>query len=142
MNADTVKLLDGFELRCQGRPVALPMSAQRLLAYLAVHPCSLRRMHVACSLWMDSPEERAFANLRSALWRLQQASRNLVDAGGGSLGLHPELRVDLHDAAGLARELLDRRPGAAPPRTSWRILRGELLPGWDEEWLIVEREHQ
>ena len=142
MNGDSLQLLDAFELRCGRGRVALPMSAQRLLAYLAVHPHRLRRVHVACALWMDKPEERAFANLRSALWRLQRASRTLVDAGGGSLGLHPDVRVDLHDAARLARALLDLRPGSPRPGISWRILKGELLPGWDEEWLDVEREHQ
>jgi DNA-binding SARP family transcriptional activator len=142
MNGDRLKLLDGFELRCGGQRVALPMSAQRLIAYLAVHPHRLRRVHVAGALWMDTPEERAFANLRSALWRLQHAGGSLVDAGGGTIGLHPELRVDLHDAAGLAGALLELRPGATRPGVSWRILKGELLPDWDEDWLAVEREHQ
>ena len=79
------------------------MSAQRVLAFLALHPHALRRAHVAGSLWLDRPEERAFANLRSALWRLQQAGGDVVEANGALLGLAPWVRVDFRDAACLSR---------------------------------------
>jgi DNA-binding SARP family transcriptional activator len=142
MNVDRLQLLDSFELRCDGRHVPLPMSAQRLLAFLAVHPRPLRRGHVAGVLWIDSREERAFASLRSALWRLQQGGRTLVDPRGGVLALHPGLRVDLHDASGLARALLNSPPTPREPGLSWDVLKGELLPDWDDDWVAVEREHQ
>src|SRR2546421_8675898 len=113
MKTNRLQLLDCFRLVCAGSPVALPMSAQRLIAFLALHPHPLRRVHVAGALWLDSPEERAFASLRSALWRLQGAGRDLVETHGGLLGLHPCLRVDYREAVCLARALLDR-PGAGP----------------------------
>ena len=58
-------LLNAFELVCHDVPVALPMSAQRLVAFLALHNRLLLRSFVAGSLWLDTPEERAHANLRS-----------------------------------------------------------------------------
>ena len=140
MNAH-LHLLDCFRLVCEGRHVALPMSAQRLMAFLALHPHPLRRVHVAGALWLDSPEERAFASLRSALWRLQAAGGDLVETCGGQLGLHPSVRVDFRDATCVARALLEAGAGAPGPAVEWGVLAGELLPDWDDDWVIVEREH-
>ena len=67
-----LSLLSGFELACEGDPVAVPMSAQRLLALLAVHPHPLLRPYVAGTLWPDTSETRAHGSLRSALWRLHR----------------------------------------------------------------------
>jgi DNA-binding SARP family transcriptional activator len=139
MNAASLQLLHCFHLAVAGRTVALPMSAQRVLAFLALHPHALRRVHVAGSLWLDSPEERAFASLRSALWRLQQAGGDVVEANGALLGLAPWVQVDFREAACVSRALLD---GADPrPQVDWGVLAGDLLPDWDDEWVIVEREH-
>jgi DNA-binding SARP family transcriptional activator len=84
-----LRLLDCFALTCDGRSVSVPGSAQRLLAYLALHPYPLRRAHVAGSLWLDSPEERAHASLRSALWRVQQAAADVIEVRGAQLALAP-----------------------------------------------------
>ena len=65
-------LLGGFELVCDGVPLALPMSAQRVIAFVATHVRPIQRGYVAGSLWLETPESRAYANLRSALWRLQR----------------------------------------------------------------------
>ena len=140
MNAH-LHLLDCFRLICEGRHVALPMSAQRLMAFLALHPHPLRRVHVAGALWLDSPEERAFASLRSALWRLQTAGGDLVETCGGQIGLHPGVLVDFRDATCVARALLEASAGDPSPAVEWGVLAGELLPDWDDDWVIVEREH-
>src|SRR4051794_32959472 len=136
-----LQLLDGFSLTCDGMPVAVPRSAQRLLAFLALHPHPLRRAHVAGSLWLDSPEERAHASLRSALWRLQAAGADVVQLREAQLALAPSVRVDHRDAARLSRALLDHRAIDLQAVADWATLAGELLPDWDEEWVIVEREH-
>jgi DNA-binding SARP family transcriptional activator len=141
MKEPRLQLLDGFQLVCGGTPVPLPMSAQRLIAFLALHRHPLRRVHVAGTLWLDSPEERGFASLRSALWRLHQAGGDLVDTECGKLGLNPCVRVDYREAACLSRALLDGRGGDIPFGADWATLVGELLPDWDDDWVIVEREH-
>jgi DNA-binding SARP family transcriptional activator len=51
------------------------------------------------------------------------------------------VRVDHREAAGLSRALLDRRGADLQTVADWALLAGELLPDWDEEWVIVEREH-
>ncbi len=141
MNAH-LQLLDCFALTCDGRPIAVPRSAQRLLAFLALHPHPLRRSYVAGSLWLDSPEERAHASLRSALWRLQQAGADVIEVRDAQLWLASSVRVDYRDAASLSRALLEDRAADLQAVTGWATLAAELLPDWDEDWVIVEREHQ
>ena len=60
-------LLRGFELRQDGDVVQLPLSAQRVVAFLALHERPLQRLYVAGSLWLDTTEARANASLRTAL---------------------------------------------------------------------------
>jgi DNA-binding SARP family transcriptional activator len=139
MNAH-LQLLDCFSLSCDGRHISVPRSAQRLLAFLALHPHPLRRTHVAGSLWLDSPEERAYASLRSALWRLQQAGGDVIEVRNAQLALAPSVRVDYREATCLSRALLDGRSDLQTV-VDWATLAGELLPDWDDEWVIVEREH-
>jgi DNA-binding SARP family transcriptional activator len=134
-------LLDCFSLTCDGRHVSVPRSAQRLLAFLALHAHPLRRSHVAGSLWLDSPDDRAHASLRSALWRLQAAGADVIEVRGAQIGLAPSMQVDFRDAACLSRALLDGRGTDLRAVADWALLAGELLPDWDEEWVIVEREH-
>src|SRR5947208_3414756 len=73
-------LLRGFELLDRDRQVRLPFSAQRVLAFLALHDRPLQRVYVAGSLWLDSTEAHANASLRTALWRLRRPSCRLVEA--------------------------------------------------------------
>src|SRR5882724_10388336 len=98
----TLALLDSFELRCGGEPVQLPPSAQRLLALVALHERPLLRPYVAGTLWLDTTEDRASANLRSSLWRLNRPGRKLVEATNLQLRLAPEVQVDVRETAELA----------------------------------------
>jgi DNA-binding SARP family transcriptional activator len=136
-----LRLLDCFSLACDGRHISVPRSAQRLLAFLALHEHPLRRSQVAGCLWLDSPEERAYASLRSALWRLQAAGADVVEVRDAQLRLAPSVSVDFREAARLSRALLEGRGADLQAVVDWAMLAGELLPDWDDEWVIVEREH-
>src|SRR2546423_13153457 len=74
----SLSLLHGFSLERSPAPIQLPLSAQRVLAFLALHAGSLQRLFVAGNLWMDSSEEHANASLRTALWRLRRPDCTLV----------------------------------------------------------------
>lgn len=132
-----LSLLEGFDLRCDGRPVLLPVTAQRVVAFLALHDHDLQRPYVAGSLWREATEERASANLRSALWRIHRSGLHLVQAGRNYLGLAPDVRVDVRELLSQARALLGGDPDVTVDE---RFLAMDLLPDWYDEWLIVERE--
>jgi DNA-binding SARP family transcriptional activator len=146
--AVSLSLLGSFEIHCHGRPVGLPKTAQRVVAFLGLHRRLLSRAQVAGSLWAESPDERAGASLRSALWRLGASGWDLVLATPQTLMLSPTVAVDHDDAVRRAHRLLgwedladQGRPlPAADERLDWTALSAELLPGWYEDWVIIERE--
>ncbi|HEV2890605.1 MAG TPA: BTAD domain-containing putative transcriptional regulator [Frankiaceae bacterium] len=137
-----LRLLNGFEVRRDGRAVALPGSAERVVAYLAVHDGPVRRAQVASALWLDSTEEHAAASLRSALWRLRQAAGSLVTTTVSDVALGPDVAVDLASSTRLANAIVGGRAlgdlGVASPVAA---LDEELLPGWyDDDWVVFRRE--
>ena len=134
----SLRLLGGFELFSAGKPVVLSASAQRLLAFLALRERPLRRTYVAGMLWLDYPEERAAASLRSALWRLHTCGVELVQACGPLLSLDPGVVVDLREAERTAHRVLDRTNTDLELDVS--KLGGDLLPGWYDDWVVFERE--
>ncbi len=135
-----LSLLDAFELHCDGQRVSLPLSAQRLLAFVALHERPLLRVYVAGTLWIDASDERAGASLRSSLWRLNRPGHALVEATSTHLRLAPGVDVDVHGALRLARRLLDGSAGGEELDAASAVLGGELLPDWYDDWLLFERE--
>lgn len=138
-----LELIRGFSLTCLGMRVALPLSAQRLLAFTALQRRPVPRAKVATTLWQEGTEERCGANLRSALWRLRRPHCDLVEAVGTNLRLSSHVAVDVHEAEARARRLLDPRPdtvAAEDLRLDRDDLDADLLPDWYEDWVLVERE--
>lgn len=131
-------ILGGFQITCDGRPAPLPTSEQRLVAFLAVHARPMRRSHVSECLWIESSQLRSHANLRSALWRIKQCGVELLAIAGDSVTLHPDVRVDLHEAMALAQKVL---AGDVPRGLQWSDLLKDLLPDSDDEWVVLEREY-
>jgi len=137
-------LLDGFALESGGdggnRVVDdLPRCAQRLIAHLSL--CGRpARASVAGQLWPDVPEEQAHGSLRSALWRVQKAVPGLVEVSGGALGLARGVRVDVREFRTWAERVLDPNAALDVVMAPELGLRGELLPGWYEDWVLLERE--
>ena len=136
----TLSLLNAFELRCDGEVVGLPISAQRLLAFLAVHDRPLLRPYVAGTLWIDANDERAAASLRSSLWRLNRSGHHLVESTSMQLGLAAGIDVDLRRSFALAGRLIEGTAGAQDLDAAEESLDGELLPDWYDDWLLFERE--
>jgi DNA-binding SARP family transcriptional activator len=134
-----LRLMNGFELRQGGYTIPFPMSVQRLLAFLAFQERPVQRVYVAGKLWLDASEERAYASLRSALWRANQPGVPLVVSVNSQLALDSDVRVDLHEAVTHASRLID---GSAGDDVSFAgfLLTGELLPDWYDDWLLIERE--
>jgi DNA-binding SARP family transcriptional activator len=131
-------LLDSFEIVRDGSCVQLPMSVQRVVAFVALKRHPVLRPHAAGSLWPESSESRAAASLRSALWRLRRCECEVIDAAGAQLRLAGDVSVDLYDALELARDVLAGRDGDVLDPTP---LAAELLPDWYDDWVLVEREY-
>lgn len=134
----SVRLVGGFELRHGDVPVDVPLSSERLLGFLALSQRPLPRGYVAATLWPDTTDERAAANLRTALWRLHRPGFELLCVTSGRLSLHPDVRVDVRVLHAAADE--HRRNGRLPAADVLADARGELLPGCWDGWLVYERE--
>ena len=137
-------LMERFVLSAQTGPLSITRGSQRLLAFLAVRREPVRRDQVAGTLWPDVGEERAFASLRSDLWRLQGPAKIVIEVSSRELRLADCVSVDLYESTDLAYRLLASPSGPRevdPRAASIQLLSGELLPGWYEEWALMEAEH-
>lgn len=136
-----LNLLGGFILTSFGEPVVLPISAQRLLAFLALHLRPLQRPYVAGALWPERSRDRAGASLRSALWRVRSAGlARTVQATSSHLSVTDQLSVDARDVLATVRRLQESTAGQSPEDLDLYLLTGELLPDWYDDWVIIERE--
>jgi len=139
-----VSLLGGFQLWWGGRPLpGVPRVSQRLLAFLALHGGVVNRATIAGTLWPDASERHAYANLRSALVRLERASRSVLQASRLELRLAEGVTVDIRQFRALARRLLDPGMVLQPSDLGLDTLAGlsaDLLPGWYDDWVLSEAE--
>lgn len=131
-----LNLLRGFELSCDGNAISLPLSAQRVLAFLALQNRPVLRLYVAGTLWLDVSEQRSYANLRSALWRVRRLDHTLVVATQHHLALADAVDVDVHRAIAASQRVLAN--GASG--LAHEDLAGDLLPDWYDDWVDMERE--
>lgn len=138
----SVFLLGGFTVRAEGRSVRLPKHSRRVLAYLcldkaAEHDCD--RGVLAERLWPDSTAEHSRASLRTALWRIRRECPTLVDCEHDRVMLSDGVSVDAHHYRRRAERLLEG--GDCPRERAHLMARNcDLLPGWDETWLLLARE--
>jgi DNA-binding SARP family transcriptional activator len=138
-----VCLLNGFRLDVANREVVLPAHAQRVLAFLALSRLSglpQRRTSLAERLWCEGTHERAQANLRTAIWRIRKADDRLVDACRNTVHLGALVEVDVEHSLGQANRLLTVGGDLEPEDVAITGLGADLLPTWEEDWLVLERE--
>ena len=102
-----LELLGGFGLSVDAEPLTMPLNAERLISYLALHDRPQLRSHVAGTLWGDGTQRHAGGSLRSALWRLGHPAYPLVETTGGHVQLSPVVAVDLRERIALAHRVLD-----------------------------------
>ncbi|MGY1617393.1 BTAD domain-containing putative transcriptional regulator [Geodermatophilus sp. SYSU D00691] len=98
------------------------------------------RTAVAGHLWPNVPENHAHASLRSALWRVHKIVPGLIQSSGNSLSLAAGVRVDVRELAMWAKRVVDPHTCIDEISSAAVSLRGELLPGWYEDWVLLERE--
>lgn len=123
------------------RRVGVPEGSKRLVAFVALHRRPVERRHAAGALWPIGDDCRAAGNLRSSLWRLRGAGIDILDADKWSLWVREEVSVDIRALSDWAGRLV----GGAASDLDLRVEPGwedalDLLPGWYEEWVLLERE--
>ncbi|NKX52483.1 transcriptional regulator [Arthrobacter deserti] len=137
MAADLWELqpIGGWRLRHAGRYLKVGLRQQRLIAALALLG-SRPRPFLAGLLWPDSTEARASGSLREAVGAVPRQLPGLLVNDDGRLELADTVRTDLSAVWDLAR------PAAGTPEGNRMELlaRGELLPGWYEDWVLDEQE--
>jgi DNA-binding SARP family transcriptional activator len=134
-----LQLFNSFELRFGTGPEELAPSAQRLVAFLALAGPS-RRAYAAGSLWPESTDPRAQADLRTTLWRIRRAHPGLIVTSGLMLALHSDLRIDVVELERTCHALLDSHGDPLPISFRMPPLRATLLPGWYDDWVLDARE--
>ena len=135
-----LRLLGGFDLRVDDACVELPESSQRLLGLLALRGRGRSRSCVAGDLWPEKSDDRAMANLRSAIWRLQRSvDCELVALTPTLVAIAPSVLVDTSE---VERKLSVIRTATVEQIYAdvYRSLGLELLPGWYDDWVLHERE--
>jgi WD40 repeat protein/DNA-binding SARP family transcriptional activator len=143
-----IRLLGQFEVRGDGTTIEIASRpAQFLLAYLALHPGTpLRREKLAGSLWPDASETNARNYLRSALWRLRQAlpaevhDSLLADNLSIRFGPAANCQVDVTTLERAEPENVPLSEVIAGLIGQVAAYRGELLPGFYDDWVLLERE--
>ena len=140
-----VRLLGKFEVKHRDELVNIPSRpVQSLFAYLLLSPSTAhRREKLAGIFWPDSLEETARDNLRHALWRLRKVLPTkptieylLTDDLSIAFNVSAEYWLD---AAVL--EKLSENASADELIAVLGEYQGELLPGFYDEWVLLEREH-
>ncbi len=141
VGAPRLSLIRGFELRDgSGAVVPVAQSAQRVVAFVALHERPVRRVYTSGMLWTDAAEQRANSSLRSALWRIPSpGGLPLVQASTTHLWLDPRVEVDFRHGMSRALAIIEGRPGEdGSPEAG--DLGADLLPDWYEDWVLVEQE--
>ncbi len=141
-----IHLLGQFKIQSKDQRVELPSRpAQSLLAYLALNAgVTQRREKLASLLWPETRESNARSYLRQALWRIRKALE--------SASLNPDDYLQISDISITfnaqsdywldAEHLLEQNDGHPVEELveTVRLYRGELLPGFYDEWVVIERE--
>jgi WD40 repeat protein/class 3 adenylate cyclase len=140
-----IQLLGQFEVRADGKRITIASRpAQSLFSFLILTAGTAhRREKLAGMFWPDTSDENARKNLRQELWRIRKAISSVPQpvemdyllADEFTLGFNRDAEYWL-DVAQLERPDLDL-PALLSNLSAYQ---GELLPGFYEEWISLERE--
>lgn len=136
-----IALLGGFEVQIDNELLWLPRGAQRLVALLSLRNRATHRAYIAGTFWSGATEAHACANLRTLLWRLGGMRSGLIEGKGSYLWLVQGAIVDVRSLIAACTRVSDRSEQIDTGSCGSVTRSGEeLLPGWYEDWVVVERE--
>ena len=140
VSAAGLSLTGGFELVVADSPLVVPHTVERVLAFLALTGHAVNRARLAGALWLNASEQQAANDLRTALWRLRRTGGQVISVHGDRVRLAPEVVVDVWLLSDLAHRLIHRPEPEDLARLPELIRCGELLPDWDDGWVVADRE--
>jgi DNA-binding SARP family transcriptional activator len=142
--ADTSSVLHLFGgpfVTCGRQRLEVPEGSKRILAFVALHRGRIGRRYAAGALWPAGDDTRAAGNLRSALWRLNGAGIQILSADKHGLAMRDDVLIDVHVISEWAARLISGSASSDDLEIMpWGIDALDLLPGWYDEWALVERE--
>ena len=139
-----IRLLGQFDVRIDGKRVAISSRVgQSLFAYLALTAgIPHRREKLAGMFWPDTSDENSRKNLRNELWRIRKAISAQQSTESEYL-LADEFTLTFNhgaeywlDVSQMERPDLDLQSLTS----NLSLYQGELLPGFYDDWIILERE--
>ncbi|WP_181010038.1 AfsR/SARP family transcriptional regulator [Ornithinimicrobium sufpigmenti] len=134
--------MGGFRCENDGAPVMTSATLQRILALLALRGPFLPRAQLAGEMWPEKPESRALANLRSALWRAGAELPGLLVSEPSRVGLSEQVWVDARELESRCLAHVESVPPLGDVLAFAHAATADLLPGWYEDWVLLERERQ
>ena len=138
-----VRLLGQFDVRIDDQPIHISSrTGQALFAYLVLTAGTLhRRERLAGVLWPDSADDTARHNLRTELWRVRKTlGASAIHLRAEELTVSFEVDADVWlDVAQLDRPTAP--DGLNDLGDQLELYRGDLLPGFYDDWIVLEREH-
>jgi len=137
-----VSMLGRFAVTLLGEDHALASHCQRLVGFLGIRgPLPISRTRTAAILWPSVDQEKASNQLRTCLYRLGDASNQLVERTDQTLRLAPTAVVDYQLAVERGRALCSAAAeSVGESDLDTFLFKHDLLPGWDQDWVVVERE--
>lgn len=143
-----VHLFGALSLFHNGEQIHLPrsVSARALLVYLLLNrKISQPRLKLIGVLWPETPEGQARRALTQALWHLRRdLPEGLLETNADHIQISPQasLWVDAEIFASLAKKNLKAAQcDTKNLRQAVDLYRGDLLEGFYDDWVLVEREH-
>jgi SARP family transcriptional regulator, regulator of embCAB operon len=132
-------LTGGWSLRADGHTIDLAPREQRLLALLALRG-TMRRPYAAGTLWPDSSEQHALSNLRASAWHVRNTGIGLLQGDRTTIALAPNVTTDVAIIRSCISEVSDVPSSVDSDQTLDVLGANDLLPGWYDDWVLIERE--
>lgn len=133
-------LFNYWRLGSDQREFQVPWRSQRLVALLALRGRQ-NRAHLAGTLWPDVAQQQAQASVRAAIYVLHRRLPPIIDTINRDVFLSDNVTIDVVEFCRQADRVLSRHPPEPPSDIgNPTVTGGELLPGWYDDWVFVERE--
>lgn len=133
-----LELLSSWNLFCGERRLHLSPREQRLISALAIEG-SRPRSYLCGLLWPESGEPKALGSLRVVIHFITRNAPGLLEIRGTLLALSESVSTDLQRLQEEVHVIMAGEKNDLSLSDVNLLRRAELLPGWYEDWILLER---